>query len=1409
MRFFHAATATGTRPRSALASFVAVALLAGVALPLLAASRAWAAHGTLSISDASRPEGNSGSAPVVFTVTLSTVETALVAVDYSTANSTATAGADYTATSGTVTFSPGQTSKTVRVQVTGDTLDEADETFTVDLVNPTNATVADAQGVGTIVDDDAPPRLSIDNGIPNPVTESAAGPVGITFTATLSDPSARTVTVGYATADGTASAGADYTATSGTLTFTPGQTSATVTVAVLDDATDENNETFFVNLSAPANATISDAQGVGTVVDDDGPPALSIGDATVSEGNSGATNAVFTVTLAPTSAKTVTVGYSTANGTATAGSDYTATSGTLTLPPGTATATISVPVLGDTADEPDEVFRVNLATTATNAVVADAQGLGTIVDDDAGSVLSITDQSASEGTAGVTTFTFTVSLTPASAQAVTVAYATVDGTAVAPTDYVPASGVLTFGAGQTSRTVTVDVVGDVAAEPNESFFVDLSAPVDATISDDRGVGTIVNDDGPPSSLSIGDTTVTEGNSGAVNASFTVTLSPSATQTVTVGYATSNGTAVTPGDYVAGAGSLVFSPGDATKVVTVVVNGDLLDEDNETFFVDLVTPINASIGDGQGQATVTDDDAPPSLSISDIAVLEGDLATTNATVTVTLSAASGRTVTVAYATADVTATAGSDYTATGGTLSFAPGETTKSISAAVVGDSVDEANETFTLDLSGAVNASVTDAQGQVTITDDDAAPAITVNDASLSEGDAGTTTAPFTVTLSTASARTVTVAYGTAAGTATAGSDYTTTSGTLTFSPGETSKEVGVAVVDDVTDEPNETFTLNLSAPSNATIADSQGVGTIVDDDGPPTLSIDDVTVTEPDSGTTTAVFTVRLLPAALATVTVGYATANGTAVAGSDYTSTTATLSFAAGETEKTISVPVIGDVADEAQETFEVNLSSATGATIADGQGIGTIVDNDAPSMSVADVTVAEGNTGTTTATFTVTLSAASTRTITVGYATADDTASAGSDYEAASGTLVFTPGQTTRTVGVVVNGDTSNEPDERFSLNLSAPGNAVIADNQAFATITNDDGTLSIGDVIVTEGNSGSASAVFTVTRTGVTSQPVTVAFATSDGSAQAPGDYTATTGSVTFAASDSTKTITVAVGGDTLDEADETFTVTLSGATNANIADAVAVATITDDDAAPTLSINDVSVQEGGSGSTNATFAVVLSSVSGKAVSVVYATVDGSATAPADYTATNGTLTIAAGQAGGSVTVPVRGDLLVEGNETFNVDISSPINATVVRARGTGTIVDDDQAPTAPVRTGYWLEASDGGIFAFGDARFFGSTGAIRLNRPIVASVATPSGNGYWLVASDGGIFAFGDAVFRGSTGAIALNKPIVGMAATPSGNGYWLVASDGGIFAFGDAVFRGSTGAIALNKPIVGMAAIRR
>jgi acetyl esterase/lipase len=127
-----------------------------------------------------------------------------------------------------------------------------------------------------------------------------------------------------------------------------------------------------------------------------------------------------------------------------------------------------------------------------------------------------------------------------------------------------------------------------------------------------------------------------------------------------------------------------------------------------------------------------------------------------------------------------------------------------------------------------------------------------------------------------------------------------------------------------------------------------------------------------------------------------------------------------------------------------------------------------------------------------------------------------------------------------------------------------------------------------------------------------------------------------------------------------------------------------------------------------------------------------------------------------------------------------------------------------APTSDGQ-GYWLLGRDGGVFSFGDAHFYGSTGNMVLNAPVVSMAAAPDGEGYWFVASDGGIFTFGSEGFYGSMGGTPLNQPIVGMAPTPDGRGYWLVASDGGIFAFGDATFYGSMGGTPLNQPIVGMA----
>jgi hypothetical protein len=224
------------------------------------------------------------------------------------------------------------------------------------------------------------------------------------------------------------------------------------------------------------------------------PPSIAIGDVTITEGNAGTRAATFTVTLSAPSAQPVTVQYATANGTATAGSDYQARSGTLTIPAGQTTGTITVPVLGDRLPEPDETFVVNLSG-ATDATVADGQAVGTIADDEPR--MSISDVTKAEGRKNQTTlFTFTVTLSAPYDQPVTMSFHTADGTATTSDgDYVAKTGTLTFNPGETTKTITIDVKGDRKREANESFSVELFGnSSNSRLTKSYGYGTILNDD---------------------------------------------------------------------------------------------------------------------------------------------------------------------------------------------------------------------------------------------------------------------------------------------------------------------------------------------------------------------------------------------------------------------------------------------------------------------------------------------------------------------------------------------------------------------------------------------------------------------------------------------------------------------------------------------------------------------------------------------------------------------------------------------------------------------------------------------------------------------------------------------------------------------------------------------------
>jgi len=889
------------------------------------------------------------------------------------------------------------------------------------------------------------------------VTEGTGGTVNASFTIATASPKAGTLQVSWATAPGSAASPADFTAASGTVSLTK-TAPATVSVLVIGDALNEANETFVVNLTNPRNATIGDAQGVATITDNDPVPVLSVNDVSVTEGNSGTTTATFTMTLSAASGRAVTFQWTTVAGSATVVTDYAAASGSRTMAAGATTSTVGIIVKGDLADELDETFGITLSSPG-NATIGDGSGLATISDDDPVPDLSVNDRSVTEGNAGTTMATFTVTLSTASGKAVSFDWVTAPGTATVGTDYVAASGSKTIAAGTPTATIDITVNGDVVDEANETFGITLSNPGNAGIGDGSGAGTITDDDAAPT-LSVNDVTVTEGNAGTSTATFAVTLSAASAKTVTVDWTTANASAIQPSDYVAGSGTLTFVPGDTSQSIDITVNGDVLDEANETFGITLSNPGNATIADGAGLGTISDDDATPTLSVNDVTVTEGNTGNATATFTVTLSAASGQAVTFDWASAAGSATAGVDYVAASGIKTIAAGSTTTTFTVTVKSDAVDEADETYGITLSNPGNATIADGSGLGTIADDDAAPILLVNDVSITEGNAGTSPATFTVALSAPSGKTVTVDWANADDSATQPSDYAAGTGTLTFAPGDTSESIVVTVNSDVADEVDETFGVALSNPGNATISDGSGVGTITDDDAAPTLSVNNVSlVAEGHFGTTTATFTVTLSAASGRTVTVSWATADDMAIQPADYTDSSGLLTFVPGDTSETFGVTVNGDIIAELDETFRVVLTNPSNATLGDAQGLGTITDDEllpVIDIDIDELSIVEGQSGKSSISFSVILSHPSAiAPVTVDWTTTPGTAAAGSDYVAASGTVTFAPMDISETVSIFVKGDGTFEGDETFALDLSNSSGVVpIGNAQGMATIVNDD-------------------------------------------------------------------------------------------------------------------------------------------------------------------------------------------------------------------------------------------------------------------------------------------------------------------------------------------------------------------
>jgi hypothetical protein len=878
----------------------------------------------ITIGDVTVTEGTGSSVIASFTVTISSAASQVLTVDYATEDGTALAGQDYVAQSGTLTFNPGETTKTINITVLGDALDELNEQFFVNLSNPSsNGKIVDDQGVGTIVDNDPAPTVSFALASSSGL-ENVASP---TLTVNLSAASGLSVTVKYKLNGGTATQGSDFTFTSGTLTFNPGETSKTVPLTILNDGFDEPNETVVVNLFGPTNATLGAiTDHTYTILDDDPTPTLAFaqGSSTAAE-----TAGVLSipVTLTGLSFQTITVNYAVTGGTATAGQDYTFAAGTLTFLSGESSKTINLTVLDDLFDEPNETVVITLSGP-TNAVLgAPASHTLTINDDEPTPQVGFR-TTAAGGDESVTPVTVEVFLTNASAQTVTVNYAQTGGSATAGADFTFVGGTLTFGPGELSKTFSFGVVNDAEIELFETVQFGLSGPTNAVLGANTSFTYTIEDNDPPNIYF--EQTASSGSEASANPSFDVVLSAPTGRTVICYYAVTGGSAANGQDYNLANGFLTFNPGETRKSIQMGVVNDNFKESNETVEVMIAVPLNAALVTSPRHTyTILDNDVLPGVAFATAASSVGEGARST-TLTVDLTAPSAQAVTVQYALTGGTATLNKDFKFTGGTLVFAPGQTSKTVVLTVLNDTLYEGPETVQVTLSNPTNALLGFIPTQtVTIVDNEPAPRVGFksNRVNVSEG---ATTGKIAVSLSGKSSQPVTVNYTVIAGTAERGTDFTLADGTLTFNPGETTKSISFTPVHDKTDEDDETFQVRLTGPVGAVLGTDLTTVTLKDDDLPPNVSflLDRSALFE--GGLSTQI-EVILSQASSKPIQVGVAATGGTATGnGTDFKLPSPNLFFAPGETRKFLTVDVINDKIFEGDETVILSLVNPSNAKL-----------------------------------------------------------------------------------------------------------------------------------------------------------------------------------------------------------------------------------------------------------------------------------------------------------------------------------------------------------------------------------------------------------------------------------------------------------------------------------------------
>ena len=1226
---------------------------------------------TLSIADGSAAE-DAGELELV--VSLIPASDAEVTVEYETADGTATAEADYTAASGTLTFAADTTRRTLTVALIDDAALEEDETFTVTLSDASGAALSSHRATGTILDDEHAPLRLADVSAPGSgrVEVFHDGEWGTVCDDGFGIEEATVVCrqLGY---PGVVRALSNQAVVAGSGTIW------------LDELACKGSETGLSDCAhagwGTSNCVHLEDAGVQCMVEADDPPeadvevdvAFGTGPYTAAEG--GAAAAVL-VRLSADPEREVAIPLTVAAAGGAGSGDYTVSAQRLTLSSARQVATVTVTAVDDAVDDDGESVELGFGALPAG-VTAGSPGTAVVSlgdDDERGVRVSESALTVLEG--GSNGYTVELASQPRGA-AVTVTVGVPAGTDVSAS---PRELTFTAGTWNEAQPVTVRALEDpdALADAAVSLTHAVSGGDYGAVTASAVTVTVAENDTPALSIA--------GASGAESAGelrFAVSLNLASGQAVTVEYATADGTAAAGADYTEASGTLTFAAGELRRTVAVAVLDDAADEaEEERFTVTLSGASGALLAVAQATGTIADDDEPQvavRFGAASYAAAEGG----SVAVEVRLNGDPEREVEIPLTVQGAGGAEAGDYTVSAQRLTLSNARQTAQVTVTAVDDAVDDDGESVELGF-GTLPSGVTAGSpgtAEVSLGDDDER-GVRVSESELTVLEGGSNV--YTVELATEPTAQVTVAVGVPGGT-----DVSASPRALTFTAGtwDEARTVTVRAVEDPDALADAAVSLThaVSGGDYGTVTGPALTVTVVENDTP-ALSLAGASGSE-SAGELG--FVVSLSLASADEVTVEYATADGTAQAGTDYTQASGTLTFAAGELRRTVVVAVLDDAADEAEEeTFTVTLSGASGALLAVAQATGTIADDDEPRVAVrfgaASYTAAEGG----GVAVEVSLSGDPEREVEIPLTVQEAGGAEAGDYAVTAQRLTLSSARQTAQVTVTAVDDAVDDDGESVELGFGTLPSGITAGSPGTAVVSLSDDDergvrVSERELTVLEGGSN----VYTVELASEPTAQVTVAVGVPGGTDVAASPRALTFTAVTW---DTARTVTVSAveDADALADAAVSVTHAASGGDYGAVTGPALTVTVVENDT-PALSIG------GASGSESAgdlEFVVRLSLASADAVTVEYATADGTAQAGADYTEASGTLTLAAGATRGTITVAVLDDAEDEAEETFTVVLSGASGALLGVARATGRIADDDE-PAAAVTVSIGSTASE--------------------------------------------------------------------------------------------------------------------